>query len=159
MPDVNNEQPVMLSIFKSRLSSVQHVLKDGSVAAFFRRQPHESAGHFLTADPDKIAELTELVRKGHQHIYIDPEEKEVSEKLSDPAVAREQAIRDDERARVIAELGDPNQPRALSTLVAADINLVPKKDLGSTDMATKLAGIGNSTTIASGAVESNAPTK
>jgi hypothetical protein len=153
---MTTEQPVMLSIFKSRLSSVQHVLKDGSVAAFFRRQPHESAGHYLTADPDKIAELTALVKKGHQHIYIDPEESEVEQSLADPAVAKEQAIRDDERAKVIAELGDANQPRALSKTIAAGINAVEQKDLGATDMASKLAGIGNSFTIAGSAAESNA---
>lgn len=156
-PEVKEDKEVepMLSIFKSRLPNICYVFRDGSRAVFARRTS-ENVGQYLTDIPANIKELQEVC-KGHPHLYIDPAEAEVSHKLADPQRAAEQAIRDDERARVIAELGDANQQRAgLSGSDANEVAGIGAKDFGTSGIKAALAGIGNSTTSASTSAESNA---
>jgi hypothetical protein len=147
----------MLSIFKSRLARITYIYKDGSHAVFAPRQG-SSVGWYMTKDPNKIAELKGLHEEGHPHIYIDPKEYEIDEKLADPAVAMREQIATEERARIINLLGDPNQlrgagidPEALSKLMGL------QRDFGETGAKAGLEGIGNSTSTAATAAESNAP--
>lgn len=144
----------MLKIFKSRLPRISYIFEDGTVAVFAPRTNH-TQGHYLTSEESKIAELTKVANGNrHPHIFIDPDDIEVDEADADPAVAFRNRIRDEERAKLIAELGDPNQMQAASNVILPE-SLV-KKDLGTTEAKATLGGIGNSISIAGTAAESNA---
>jgi len=147
-----------LRIFKSRLARIQYVFRDGSLAVFAPRTG-ETSGHYLTDDPMKIAELEDIAKKNHIHIYMDPKDMAVETRLADPAVAAREQIAVAEREKLIAMLGDPNQlkgagidPEAMQKLIAS---IQATRDMGSTEAKPELQGIANSTTIAAAAVDSN----
>jgi hypothetical protein len=156
MTDVTNDAPQaevqekMLKIYKSRLPRITYVLEDGQLAVFAPRTNH-SQGHYLTDDPKHISELDRVCKK-HPHLYIDPEESEIAARLADPAVAMREQIREEERAKLIAELGDPNQPRGLSKVVLPEA--LAKRVMGDTPAKAPLGGIGNSESLV-GQAESN----
>ena len=140
----------MLKIYKSRLPRICYVFEDGTTAIFAPRTNH-TQGHYLTGDPAKIKELDRVCDK-HPHMYIDSDEVEIDEADADPAVAFRNQIREEERQKLILELGDPNQPQGASKIRLPET--LTKKDLGDTPAKAPLGGIGSSTNI-SGAAESN----
>lgn len=126
----------LLTIFKSHMAiATQYVFKDGQVAVFKRRSGTDGRGQFLTDDPAQIAELTAEVNKGHPYIHIDPEETTVDAALADPQKQYEAELEARIRAKIISELGDPNQARA------------GLKDMGTTENAPTLGGIGSTGTL------------
>lgn len=142
----------MLRIFKSRISHIAYIFEDGETACFVRRT-HETAGHYLTDQADKIKELEKvcLARGGHMHLYMDPQEMEVRADLADPAVAYRNRIREEEREKLIKELGDQNQPRGASL----EINSIKTIPASETALKAALQGISNSESLRGGAVDSN----
>jgi hypothetical protein len=147
----------MLKIYKSRLARIQYVFRDGTVAVFSPRT-QAGQGHYLTGNAERIKELDEVC-KSHPHLYVDPKELEVDEALADPAVAYREQIRAEERAKVIAELGDPNQMQGISKITlppgVGKLNQAVAVDAGETSNKPSLGGIGNSATTAAASAESN----
>lgn len=151
----------MLQIFKVRVPRINYIFEDGAICAFVPRG-NARQGEYLTGDPDRIAELERVIRgkgKPHPHIFRDPEEMEVDETLADPAVAFRAQVEAAERERLIQVLGDENQMReaGISADAVAKFKelLGAGRDLGFTDAKPDLQGIGSSTTMQPGSVESN----
>lgn len=124
-----------LSIFKSFLVNTQYIFKNGEIAVFSRRALNDIRGHFLTDNEEQIKELNAEIAKGHPYIHVDPNESQVDSSLADPQKAYEAELTAKIRAQVIAELGDPNQAYA------------GVKNMGTTDAAAPLGGIGTTATL------------
>lgn len=144
----------MLRIFKCRRAHMQYIFRDGSIAVFAPRT-NETAGHFLTKNPQQIAELEEVI-KGHPHLYKDLEEAEVEEKLADPAVAARAKIAEETKKQFADALQNPEllkaagiNPEAMKKLLEAN------RDFGDTASKPALQGISSSANVNAAAADSN----
>jgi len=117
------------TLFKSRMTNVQYVTPDGKTVVF-------AQGRLATEDKSVISHLTDECEKGHPYIYIDPEQKTISEDQLDPHYALREMI----RAEEVAKLKAATDPKASS-------EYDPKKSGAGT-------GIQNSVSINPAAVES-----
>lgn len=144
----------MLRIFKCRRSHVQYIFRDGSIAVFSPRT-NEAAGHYLTSDPAKIAELEEVI-KGHPHLYKDSTEFEVEAKLADPATAARAKIAEDTRKQFVSQLQDPELLKAAGISPEAIKKLMEGvRDFGATDAKPDLQGITSSANVGAAMADSN----
>ena len=147
--------PDMFRIFKCRRAHMQYIFRDGAIAVF-KPRTNEAAGHYLTDDPKKIAELEEIMQ-GHPHIYKDPEDFEVPKHLADPSVAARVKIEDDTKKQLVEALSNPEllkaagiDPEAMKKL------LTQNQDFGTYQQNQGiLQGIANSDTVGAAASESN----
>lgn len=144
----------VLRIFKCRRAHMQYIFRDGTIAVFAPRT-NEAAGHYLTKDPVKIAELEEII-KGHPHLYKDEQEFEVEEKLADPAVAARAKIAEETKQQFAAALQNPELLKAAGIAPEAMKKLLEAgRDFGSTDSKPELQGIATSANVGAAMGESN----
>lgn len=144
----------MLRIFKCRRAHVQYIFRDGSIAVFVPRTS-ESAGHYLTSDPAKIAELEEVI-KGHPHLYKDPNEFEVEAELADPAVAARAKIAEETRKEFMQQITNPELLKSAGIDPAVIAKLLQgARDFGGTDAKPDLQGIANSDNVNAAMADSN----
>lgn len=129
----------MLRIFKSSLPFVNYVTRAGKQLVFM-------GGKFMTSVEAEIKELEEEVAGGHPHIYIDPKEKEVDEKLADPMAALKDKIIKDYLAEQAAATLDPDRNMGEST--QGKLMAATSKDVGAAmaggsgaQLASQLANI------------------
>jgi hypothetical protein len=85
----------MLRLYKATLPSINYVFRNGKPAIFVQ-------GRFSTGVPDEIAELDDEIAKGHPHIFVDAEEKEISSVFVDPIQALRSKIEAEVRAQMAA---------------------------------------------------------
>ena len=112
-------------IFKSRAHTMGYVFRSGANVHFVNHR-------LITKIPAEIAEMTAECEAGHPNFYIDPEDFETDNVVTDPHAALREQIRQEE----------------LVKLLASD------RDFGKTEWTGKISGIANSTSIRSGAAES-----
>jgi hypothetical protein len=148
-------KPGVLRIFKSRMSRLVYIFRDGSRGIFAPRT-NETAGHYLTDDPKKIAEL-ELESKSHPHIYVDQNESEVEARLADPSVAAREQIASQAKEEFTAMLKNPESLKAAGIDPAAMEKLLGGRDMGSTGPGTtpQLQGITSSANVGAASADSN----
>ena len=113
-------------IFKSRAQVMGYVFRSGANVHFVNHR-------FVTKVPSEIEEMTKECEAGHPNFYIDPDDFETDNVVTDPMEALRAQIREEERAKLLLQ-GD--------------------RDLGKTEWNGKISGIANSTSIRSGAAES-----
>lgn len=111
----------ILKVFKSRAPVMGYAFKSGNVV-YFRE------GMYATASKAEIEELTAECENGHPNYYIDPEQTEIDSEQMDPIAVLTAKIREEERAKLMAAVGNP------------------LKDMGATAQG-KLEGISNSHSI------------
>ena len=80
--------PTILSVFKSRLPALTYLFGNGKPAIFVH-------GVYRTANAGDIEVLKWEIAQGHPHIWIDPNEAEISSDMVDPMAFM--------RAKIIAE--------------------------------------------------------
>lgn len=89
---------IQLRVFKATMASVNFIFPNGKPAIF-------QSGVYRTADEGEIQQLDYEISKGHPHIYVDPNEREVDSEMIDPMAVL--------RARHIAEYLE-EQKRAMN---------------------------------------------
>jgi hypothetical protein len=111
----------ILKVFKSRAPVMGYAFKNGNVV-YFREHM------YATLSKAEIEELTTECENGHPNYYIDPEQTEIDSEQMDPIAVLTAKIREEERAKLMAAVGNPH------------------KDMGQTEQG-KLQGISNSHSI------------
>jgi len=110
-----------LRLFKSRADTMGYVFKTGKMIHFLN-------GEYATAAKDEIEELTTECENGHPNYYIDANQTVVDSEQRDPMAVLRARIREEERAKLMAAVGNP------------------LRDMGETAQG-KLEGIANSHSI------------
>lgn len=120
----------ILTVFRTHLASSQYVFKDGRVAHFIKRVASKPA-EFLTDVESHIKELHEEITDGHPHIFTPENEAEKTVDTEyDPVAALRNKIRDEERAKLVAEM-----------------NVAPKIGTSTTAVKPILQGQANTNTL------------
>lgn len=105
----------ILTRFHSTLFSSQFAFKSGKIAAFIKAAANKPS-EYLTDVEDEIAELRKEISAGHPHITIPVEKADQTVDTNyDPLESIRAKIRDEERARLIAEMGQTPTIGASST--------------------------------------------
>lgn len=120
------EEIVILNVYKSQVSSIKYVFKDGREACFVN-------GIYRTADAAEIEELDKELSGGrHPILYIDKAEKTIESNRIDPmAVLRENII-----AEYLAEQAALNDP----TRDMGNTKQEPVKPASTADVGAAAAG-------------------
>ena len=120
-----SEATQMFSVFKSTIPSINYIFGNGKPAPFIN-------GRFCTNIPAEVMELTNEVRLGHPHIYIDKEDAVATTEFLDPmANLREKIIAEYLEAQMAAS--DPTNDRGTTSQE-------PLKPANSFDVAPAAAG-------------------
>jgi len=131
--NIDKENPdAVLTVFTSRVMSIQYIFKDGFIAEFVGYK-------FYTNNPDHVAELLKEIKLGHPHIY-QTAEKEVKSNPEDPI----KALKEKMRAEILAE-------------ERIRIQSAHGRDMGSSEQDTKITPL-NTADVASGMAGSDSGT-
>jgi len=102
--------PIELELFKSRVSSMQYVFKDGKYAHFVDFK-------FYTNHPEHVAELKKEIGIGHPHIYQTAGEEKII-KDTDPMAGLKERLRAEiiaeEKAKMAAAAGSTSRDMGVS---------------------------------------------
>lgn len=108
-----------LRVYKSHLPYCKYAFGNGSEAEFIK-------GKFYTKNAAQIDELDSLVANGHNIIYIDPEEVEITAEDRDPIVKMRKQI----RAELIAEgYAKTNPDNQMGSSVQTPLNAASTRDI------------------------------
>ena len=110
-----------LTVFKSRADIMGYAFKSGKIVHFIN-------GIYATSAKVEIEELTAECEAGHPNYYIDENQKTIDSEALDPIAALRAQIREEERAKIMAAVGNP------------------MRDMGETKQG-RLEGIANSHSI------------
>ena len=109
-----------LTVFKSSLPSINYIFKNGKPAIFIN-------GAFRTDVDWEIGELTNEVKLGHPHIYIDKNEVTVDSAMLDPMAQLRARIIAEEAEKIRAAAGNPD--RDMGTSEQQKLNVGTTRDI------------------------------
>ena len=131
-PAVAPEIVETAKVFKSRIDSLQYVMRNGKYIPFIKNK-------YVTTVPDEITELEEeIIKHKNPLLYIDPEEATIIAPL-EPLQAMESRL----RAKIMAELA------------SSETKNTPENTAGETEQKPSLKGIANSETVKLGSADSS----
>ena len=127
MSESSATEEKIYKVFYCRIPNSNFIFPDGSIAAF-------TGGRYVTDDPDKAAYLKQQVTLGNPHIYINPEQVEVTAKDLDPLAELKARIIAEYEASKIAQDKDKD----------AGFSKQGKLNIADTNTVGEAAGVSNS---------------